>query len=488
MKRIRTRSLAVLLGLAFLTTAKAQNITQLFGFPCPNQQFGTCPQGYRPDVLIQASDGNFYGTAQLTTQGTSNPQGGTVFKITPAGQFTLLFTFTHNLSGNYVNGDQPATALVEGNDGFLYGSTFTGGTNNAGVLFRIGKNGKGFKVVHNFCSSDNCADGNLPIALLLGQDGNFYGATEFGGSNDANCQIHGGCGTIFRFTPPSTLTTLFVFDGSQNVGASPIGLTQGADGNFYGVGGGQIFRFTSAGQFTVLQDFPKVNGILPTNATSGLFQASNGILYGALTTYAIDQLQFYEINPSGSGFLEFPSFGDRSGLGPSVPRLIQASDGNLWDAVDVIGNGGGSVIAMSPASGAVLRSFAFTGATGETPEASVVQAADGKLFGTTILGGKVAKGKVASGTVWTLDAGLAAPPAAIANFAPSSGGAGSTVTIRGNHFIGTTAVTFNGVSAAFKVLTVNFITATVPAGASSGPIAVTNPGGTTDSSGQFTAQ
>ena len=118
----------------------------------------------------------------------------------------------------------------------------------------------------------------------------------------------------------------------------------------------------------------------------------------------------------------------------------------------------------------------------------MVQGDDGKIYGTATDGGTGQNGQQAVGTIWSLDAGLPAPSAAIAAFAPSSGSAGSKVTIRGNNFIGTTAVTFNGASATFKVLNANFITATVPAGATTGPVAVTNPGGTTVSSNQFTVQ
>jgi hypothetical protein len=217
-----------------------------------------------------------------------------------------------------------------------------------------------------------------------------------------------------------------------------------------------------------------------------LFQASNGKLYGALTNYSIEQLQFYEIDTSGSGFQEFPSFGNRTGVnGP--PSLIQASDGNLWDVWGQDG-GDGRVIAMSPVDGTVLKSFLFNGANGGTPEASVVQAADGKIYGTAILGGTVASNKTAEGTVWRLDAGLPAPAAAVAAFTPTSGVVGSKVTIRGSNFIGTTAVTFNGLSAAFKVLNVQFITATVPVGATSGSITVTNAGGSTVSTQHFMVQ
>jgi hypothetical protein len=115
----------------------------------------------------------------------------------------------------------------------------------------------------------------------------------------------------------------------------------------------------------------------------------------------------------------------------------------------------------------------------------VVQGADGKICGTTIGGGVVSDNQQPSGTVWVLDAGLRAPAATVGGFAPSSGAVGTTVLIRGSHMIGTTAVMFNGVEAAFKVLNTNFVSATVPAGATSGPIAVTNAGGKTVTAAHF---
>jgi hypothetical protein len=306
--------------------------------------------------------------------------------------------------------------------------------------------------------------------------------TSAGGSNDAVCGGIGGCGTIFRFTPPSTFTTLFEFDGGTFQGGFPLGILHGTDGNFYGTAGDNIFRFKLGGQFTVLQTIPDI-GFLPTSAQNQLIQAGNGTLYGALSTYSLSQLQFYEINPSGQGFLEFASLGN--GLGANgVPSLMQASDGNLWDEVPNLD----SVITVSPTTGQILKSFEFDGANGGFPDASIIQGSDGRLFGTATEGGVVAAGQQASGTVWVLDAGLPAPASVVGGFTPASGVVGSKVRIRGSHFVGTTAVTFNGVNATFKVLNTNFISATVPAGATTGPIAVTNPGGTAISVGHFTVQ
>jgi uncharacterized repeat protein (TIGR03803 family) len=391
--------------------------------------------------------------------------------------------FNKNSGGQYVNGDNPATALIEGNDGFLYGTTFEGGNNNDGVVFRVKKTGQSFSVVHNFCSSANCADGSIPQAMLLGQDGNLYGVTLAGGSNDSACSAVGGCGTIFQVIPPSTFNTLFTFNGTTQ-GANPSGLIQGTDGNFYGVAGPQVFQFTSTGQLNILETFPKVDGFLPTDADSNLVQAANGNLYGGITTYSQNQVQFFSISPSGTGFEEFSSIGTLA-IDFRIGNIVQASDGNLWTAFNQTSASDGSVIAFSPVDGSVVQNFSFGGSNGATPEAGVIQGADGKIYGTATAGGTVAVGKQASGTVWSLDAGLAPPAASIGSFTPASGGVGTTVTIHGNHFVGTTAVTFNGVSAKFKVLNVNFISATVPTGATTGPIAVTNAGGTSTSTTNF---
>jgi hypothetical protein len=88
----------------------------------------------------------------------------------------------------------------------------------------------------------------------------------------------------------------------------------------------------------------------------------------------------------------------------------------------------------------------------------------------------------------TLDAGLPAPARAIALLNPSSGTVSSTVLINGNNFVGATGVSFNGVSASFKVLNIHFISATVPVGATSGPVTVTTGGGSATSTQLFTVK
>jgi hypothetical protein len=113
---------------------------------------------------------------------------------------------------------------------------------------------------------------------------------------------------------------------------------------------------------------------------------------------------------------------------------------------------------------------------------------DGKLLGVTYTGGSVPQGAVANGVVFTVDVGLSAPLPAIVSSNSSSGVAGSKVMIHGSHFVGTTAVTFNGVGASFQVLNTGNILAIVPLGATTGPISVTNPRGTTTSAKSFTVE
>jgi hypothetical protein len=224
---------------------------------------------------------------------------------------------------------------------------------------------------------------------------------------------------------------------------------------------------------------PFRDNAFPCNAVSRL-QAANGELYGAVSCYSFTQLQFYEVSAK-TGLHEFPDLEDHL-LSTPLPRLVQASDGNLWEAIAPLNR----VAAISPATGLIVKEFAFPEPNSD-PEAPVVQGADGKLYGTSESGGAAAGG-VQPGSVWVLDAGLPAPVAEVAAFTPASGGVSAKVLIRGDHLIGASAVAFSSVRATFKVLNRNFISATVPAGAISGPIVVTNTGGKTISAGTFSVK
>jgi uncharacterized repeat protein (TIGR03803 family) len=471
-KRTRNLLAASFLALFFTTALQAQQpaatIKQLFGFAC-NPDIQMCPDGEQPNTLIQSADGNFYGTTLFG--GTGNNAAGTVFKINPGGHLTTVYTFLPDQNGNFPNGGTP-NSLVEGNDGFLYG-TALGGVTVGGVIFKLSRTGT-IQVLHDFCSLPNCADGVGPGRLVLGPDGNFYG------DNMGDEQS----GVLFRVTPNGSYTVLHKFDRSVE-GPFSLGMTLASDGNFYGTTvGGQtllttLFRLTPAGQFTILHTFHYAQ--FPVSAP---IQASNGRLYGALSRFEdIAKPGIFESSLSGSDFSQFPlqfAFGD------AVAYMTQASDSNFWSII--FGNDlQGEVISLSP-NGEHLRTVKFDGTNGADPDAPLIQGSGGRLLGVTQAGGTVQQGDVASGVVFTLDAGLAAPKPALVSFNPSRGKVGTRVNIHGNHFVGTTAVAFNGVSATFQVLNTGNILATVPQGATTGPISVTNPGGTTASKGNFTVE
>lgn len=196
MKRV-----CVLLGFcAALTVASpAQVLTTLYSF-CPEQY---CPDGANPYAgLVQATDGNFYGTA---TGGGAHAEGGTVFQITPGGTLTTLYSFC--AEQGCVDGVGPYAGLVQATDGNFYGTTNGGGAKGGGTVFRISSGGT-LTPLYSFCSESNCADGGQPNGLVLATDGNFYGTTGVGGANKY--------GTVFRITSSGALTTLYTFCSQQN--------------------------------------------------------------------------------------------------------------------------------------------------------------------------------------------------------------------------------------------------------------------------------
>jgi uncharacterized repeat protein (TIGR03803 family) len=238
-----------------------------------------CTDGYAPEAeLVPGNDGNFYGT---TSGGGGFLYYGTVFKITPAGALTTL----HSFQGYPTDGDLPIAPLVQGSDGNFYGTTSSGGSSpecgdpGCGTAFKITPAGE-LTTIYSFCAQRGCADGWLPWAgLMQASDGNFYGTTYRGGND---------YGTAFKLAPAGVLTILYSFcaQGGCSDGGSPYaGLTHGADGNFYGtttIGGtlggyGTVYKMTPQGSLTTLHSFDGMDGGAPSG---GLVQAPGGTFYG----------------------------------------------------------------------------------------------------------------------------------------------------------------------------------------------------------------
>jgi uncharacterized repeat protein (TIGR03803 family) len=204
-----------------------------------------CADGAQPFAgLIQGEDGNFYGTTSRggthTNRGCVGSGGcGTVFKMTPNGVLTTLYSFCS--PPQCADGALPEASLFQGADGNFYGTTTSGGLHQSanicsygcGTVFRLTPNGV-FTTLYNFCVAANCADGAYPAAnLYQATDGNFYGTTVLGGTNGSI-----GGGTIFRITPAGTLTTMQNLNGDDTPTGS---LIQDTDGKLYGTGSGNSF-------------------------------------------------------------------------------------------------------------------------------------------------------------------------------------------------------------------------------------------------------
>jgi uncharacterized repeat protein (TIGR03803 family) len=203
-----------------------------------------CADGSTPRApLIQASDGNLYGSTYMGGVSSGSTEPGTLFRITTAGVLTTLYTFCSET--NCIDGVEPLTPLVQGPNDLLYGSTPLSNIYGGGTIFSLSLDGA-FHVLYTFCSGTSCPNGNFPDGgLVPGTNGNLYGTAESGGTSSA---CSDGCGTIFEVTPDGNLTTQISFDSTD--GNLPQGAMVLSKGTFYGTtatGGanddGTVFSF-----------------------------------------------------------------------------------------------------------------------------------------------------------------------------------------------------------------------------------------------------
>ena len=305
---------------------------------------------------------------------------------------TTLYQFGSSISnGIALDGSIPEGALVQGSDSNFYGTTHDGGTYGWGTIFRISPSGS-YTTLYSFANSS--ADGANPLAgLVLGRDGNFYGTTLGVRTNVSHGTGLSGNGAVFRISPSGSLTNLHFFDFSD--GSNPnTGLIQGSDGNFYGTtyGGGMnaygtVFKINPSGSFTSLYSFVgyPTDGERPWK----LAQGTDGSLYG--TTYVGGSNYagtVFAISPSGTytslySFIGYPKDGYLPDAG-----LVQGSDGNFYGTTYEGGtNGYGTVFRISPAGKeTIIHSFAAIPGDGYQPSAELVQGSDGNLYGTTTAG------------------------------------------------------------------------------------------------------
>jgi uncharacterized repeat protein (TIGR03803 family) len=346
--------------------AAAQSYTVLHGFENPPQR----PYG---DLLL-GTDGNFYGTTFFG--GTSDY--GTIFKITPAGALTTLYSFAGT------DRAEPYAGLIQGTDGNFFGTTYEGGASSQGTIFKITPAGV-LTTLYSFGGSDGA---NPRAGLIQGTDGDFYGTTVWGGASDY--------GTIFKITPAGALTTLYSFAGRD--GAEPhAGVIQGTDGNFFGTtyeGGtssrGTIFKITPAGVLTTLHSFVGSDG---ANPWAALARGSDGNFYGTtLQGGAGGRGTVFKITPAGT-LTTLYSFAEIDGQYPSG-GLLMGTDLNFYGTTRGGGPGGqGTVFKITPA-GALTTLHSFIGSDGAEPWGSLVPGTDGDFYGLTNRGGAGGQGTV----------------------------------------------------------------------------------------------
>lgn len=405
-----------------------------------------CSDGENPwGALVQATNGNFYGTAS----GGGAYYSGTIFEITPSGRLTTIYDFCPQIGCS--DGDEPQAGLIQGNSGAFYGTTFRGGAYDEGTVFRITPGGK-LTVLHNF----QLTEGAYPTtALMQATNGNFYGTTQRYAANNG--------GTFFEMTPSGKLTTLYNFCSKANCadGGSPWELIQATDGNFYGAtnyggktGHGTLFEITPAGKLTTLYSFCPTSPCTGDTPDAGLLQATDGNFYG--TTFV------------GGTLNEGTVFRLSTGLAPFVET--QPDSGKVGAEIIILGTN---------LTGTTKVSFNTTAATFTIVSPSEITATVPSGATTGSLTVTTPSGTLKSNLVFKV-----IPQ--VKGFTPTSGPIGAQVVITGVSLKQTSKVMIGGKAASFTVNSDKEVTAIVPTGAKTGKITITTPGGTATSATTFT--
>lgn len=377
---------AALLVCALAALSQAQIFTTLASF---TNDAGASPLNETGYSLVQGPDGNFYGT----TRDRGANDLGTVFKMTPDGTLTALYSFT-----GQADGFRPTSGLTLGSDGNLYGT-------NQSATFKITPGGT-LTTLYNSNAPGAALSGGFN-GLVQATDGNFYGTNS---------------GTIFKMTPTGVVTVLHTLATGE--GLDPFdSLIQASDGNFYGTttdfgpnGQCSVFKMTPAGSVTVLATLG--SGSLPLGP---LLQATDGNFYGVTEGGGPNQSgTIFKMTPGGT-LTNLYTFSPCSPSGCPIGSrpaggLIQGKDGNLYGTTSAGGvNSTGGTIFQLTLGGTLttLHSFAaqVDSTNGIDPQGTLLQVSNGTIYGTTAGGGTNN-----FGTVFSLQ--LPAPAYTCTNTAP----------------------------------------------------------------------
>ena len=387
--------------IAILTTVSsfASTFKVVFSFSFQN---GSGPNG----GLISDSAGNFYGTTQF---GGPSDNRGVVFKLSPAGEETVLYSFTGQSDGGI-----PIGRLIRDSAGNLYGITSSGGdaTCSCGTVFKLEKNGT-LKVLHAFKGGTDGAQnqGQAELGLVM-VNGDLYGSASFGGVSGCDGSL--GCGVIFKVTPAGKETVLYRFtakaDGGfpQDLIADKAGNIYGETGGSYNPGnGGTIFKISTTGKLTTLFTFPE--GAEGTSPRWGLTRTPNGVFYGVTqfggntTTCAIGTVGcgvLFTVNAANKEHVPHV-FGNNAANGEEPSGSLLDAKGNFFGTTfyggidnSTCSLGCGVVYELSAAGKYhVLRRF--TGANdGSNPGGPLAEDSAGNIWGADTNGGSGGNGVI----------------------------------------------------------------------------------------------
>jgi uncharacterized repeat protein (TIGR03803 family) len=336
------------------------------------------------DLAVLKSFGAYAGVPQRSRL--LQASDGKFYGMSGGGSFVGIFSFDVS-SSTFVRlkdfsafSGYPAGSLIESN-GKLYGVSMWGGANGSGVIFSFDLSSLTLAELKDF----EDADGTNPVSLMQAADGKLYGITSAGGSNNL--------GVIFSFDP-ATESFAKLFDFDEPEGASPYGdLIQSADGKLYGTtvsGGlfssGIIFSFdVSSLSFTKMFDFDGAQGSAPIG---GLLQATNGKLYGACTNGGLfDEGVIFSFDPASSIYTLLKNLALTDASSPNG-SLTQGVDGKLYGTTYAGGaTNTGVIFSIDPLSSEYTKLKDLDYTSGDMPLGSLTETIDGTLYGMTSYGG-----------------------------------------------------------------------------------------------------
>lgn len=354
--------------------------------------FGGGSDGSDPQADLTNVGGVLYGTTYGGGGYTCfSTTCGTIFKVTTAGNETVLHRFTGGSDGA-----GPLGSLTN-LGGMLYGTNSSGlSASGNGQVFKISKTG-GFTELHTFGGDP---DGANPQAGLIKVGGALYGTTLFGGDGCASP----GCGSFFSISPSGQEHVLYSFEGGPD-GANPYANLTDVKGTLYGTtdrggssGDGTVYQITTSGHETVIYTFPGgADGANPqaalTNVNGALFgTASAGGNDGAGVVFSISRSHVFSVLYSFKG--------EPDGAEPEAG--LTNIGGALYGTTALGGaNGLGTVFKITK-DGTYTQLYSFAGGSDGAMPMSGLTEVDGTLYGTTSAGGGTGCGGAGCGTIFSL--------------------------------------------------------------------------------------